>query len=284
MCQSQAEGGKRCAAYTRPRFKDALDSVATAQGGKAIIEAQVVAIDAVAAHAATSAGAAEVAAHRKQAEREGDTVTADFLRSCENVAATMREVHQAVSREIAARPSPAAVTTPTQASTQPSTQPALPVTQPASTSTEEPAWDPGTPSTDVGEHWSIAEGGTRWHEGGCGAFAIAMTERWPHLKIAAEMYDDHGAESVAHAWAYDPATNTRFHIFGAETWQPTTRPDYDPDSHRVLLEQSPDDIRRLFRGFNTGEDAVFDGMEVACEMFDPDYVADDEYERSHLYF
>lgn len=158
----------------------------------------------------------------------------------------------------------------------------------ASTSSEEEAgagWNYGTPSAEVGEHWSIAQGGDRWHAGGCGAFAIALTERWPHLKIAAEMYHDHGAESVAHAWAYDPATNTRFHIFGAEAWAPTTRPDYDPDSHRVLLDQSAEDVRRLFRGFNTSEDTVYDAMEVVCEQFDPDYVPDPEAgDRNHLYF
>lgn len=146
-------------------------------------------------------------------------------------------------------------------------------------------WDYGTPNTEVAQHWSIAEGGDRWHAGGCGAFAIALTERWPHLKIAAEMYHDHGAESVAHAWAYDPATNTRFHIFGAEQWEPTTRPDYDPDSHRVLLDQNADDVRRLFRGFNTSEDTVFDAMEVVCEQFDPHYEPDpDAGDRNYLYF
>ena len=157
--------------------------------------------------------------------------------------------------------------------------------QDAGATSAEDDWDYGTPNTAVGEHWSIAQGGDRWHAGGCGAFAIALTERWPHLKIAAEMYHDHGAESVAHAWAYDPATNTRFHIFGAETWEPTARPDYDPDSHRVLLDQSADDVRRLFRGFNTGEDAVFDAMEVVCEQFDPAYEPDpDSGDRNHLYF
>lgn len=261
MCQSQAEGGKRCAAHTRPGFEAALTTVGSARGGVALIEAQVSSMDAVAAHAATPTGAAEVADRRAAAERDGDEVTADFLRSCENVASTMREAQEAVARELAAHPSPATI---------------------------EPTfedWDPGTPSLDVGEHWSIAEGGTRWHEGGCGAFAIAMTERWPHLKIAAEMYHDHGAESVAHAWAYDPNTNHRFHIFGAEPWTPTTRPDYDPESHRVLLDQSPEDVRRLFRGFNTSEDSVYDAMEVACELFDPDYEApDNEYDRNHLYY
>jgi hypothetical protein len=258
MCQSQAEGGKRCAAHTRPGFESALTTVSAARGGLALIEAQVSSVDAVAAHAATPTGATEVAQRREQAERDGDEVTADFLRSCENVASTLREAQEAVARELAAH--------------SPASEPVV------------PEWDPGTPSVDVGEHWSIAEGGDRWHAGGCGAFAIAMTERWPHLKIAAEMYHDHGAESVAHAWAYDPTTNTRFHIFGAEKWEPTTRPDYDPESHRVLLDQTPEDVRRLFRGFNTSEDAVYDGLEVACEMFDPDYVADDEFDRNHLYF
>lgn len=151
--------------------------------------------------------------------------------------------------------------------------------------TEDPPWDAGAPATTVGEHWSVAEGGDRWHAGGCGAFAIAMTERWPHLKIAAEMYHDHGSESVAHAWAYDPATNTRFHIFGSEPWTPTEDPDYDPDSHRVLLDQSAADVRALFGGRNTSEDTVFDAMEVACEMFDPDYQPDpDAGDRRHLYF
>lgn len=225
-------------------------------------DAMVLGAGEVAFHAATPQGAVEVDVLKAQAQRAGDTMMVAFMDMAQNMATGVHASHAAREAEIAARQS----------------------AQPVAESAEVSGWDPGTPSTEVGEHWSIAEGGTRWHEGGCGAFAIAMTERWPHLKIACEMYHDCGAESVAHAWAYDPATNTRFHIFGAEKWEPTTRPDYDPDSHRALLDQSPDDVRRLFRGFNTGEDHVFDAMDVACEMFDPDYEADAEFDRNHLYF
>lgn len=269
MCQSVAEGGRRCAAHTRPGFETALASVTSAHGLSAVVTAQVEAMDAAAAHAATPAGAREVADRIVALTAQGDEVTADFLRSAQHVAQTMEDARQTVSAQVAAYGHDAGA-----------------FSAAATAYVDPEVWDPGTPNTDVGEHWSIAEGGTRWHEGGCGAFAIAMTERWPHLKIACELYDDHGAESVAHAWAYDPSTNKRFHIFGAEDWTPTTSPDYDPDSHRVVLDQSPDDVRRLFRGFNTSEDQVYDAMDVAVELFDPNYQPDesDDYDRNHLYF
>lgn len=264
MCQSVSEGGRRCAAHTRRGYEVAVDAVSTARGPRAIAATQVAVMDAAAAHASTPTGAREIAQRRAEAEADGDVVLADFLASAQNVARAMDEARASVEAQIAA----------------------LREANAATTLTLDPdAWDPGTPSVEVGEHWSIAEGGDRWHAGGCGAFAMAMVERWPHLKIACEMYNDHGAESVAHAWAYDPTTGHRFHIFGAEKWEPTTRPDYDPDSHRVLLDQSPGDVRRLFRGFNTSEDHVFDALEVACEMFDPAYEPpEDDYDRNHLYF
>lgn len=267
MCKSEAEGGRRCAAHTRGPFEAALNEVNSAPTRLAHAHASALRMGEVAAHIATPTGAVETLTLIERATISGNTLLAEYLTSCTSVAEDLNTSYAQREADIAAATQVAAV---------------------ASMVAESPEvadWDPGTPSVDVGEHWSIAEGGDRWHAGGCGAFAIAMTERWPHLTIAAEMYHDHGAESVAHAWAYDPATNTRFHIFGAEPWTPTNRPDYDPESHRVLLDQSPDDVRRLFRGFNTSEDSVYDAMEVACEMFDPDYVApDDEYDRNHLYF
>lgn len=262
MCQSAADGGRRCAAHTRPGFEAALVLVTGAHGLGAVMQAQVLQMDAVVAHAGTAKGAAEVADRRDRAEHDGDVLLADFLASAQNVASTMDEVRRSVAAQVA-------------------------TCSPAPVAPDEgvAVWDAGTPNLDVGEHWSLAEGGTRWHEGGCGAFAIAMVERWPHLQIACEMYHDRSAESVAHAWAYDPATNTRFHIFGAQGWAPTTRPDYDPESSRVLLGQTPEDVRRLFRGFKCSEDEVYDAMNVAVEMFDPGYEPDDdEFDRNHLYF
>lgn len=264
MCKSETEGGRRCAAHTRGPFESALNEVNSAPTRRAHAHAQALRMGDVAAHVATPKGAVEAATLIEQAKASGNTLLVEYLASCTTIAEDLNATYASREADIAAATSGAWATIPE--------------------SDEVADWDPGTPSVDVGAHWSIAEGGDRWHAGGCGAFAIAMTERWPHLKIAAEMYHDHGAESVAHAWAYDPATNTRFHIFGAEQWEPTIRPDYDPESHRVLLDQSPDDVRRLFRGFNTSEDAVYDALEVACEQFDPDYVADDEYDRNHLYF
>lgn len=274
MCQSLTEGGRRCAAHTRPKFQSAIEEVQSCGSRRAQQDAMVRRVDDVMWHAVTPTGAIEVAAVRDYAERSGDHTLAGFLGMGERMAVGAKQALAESAAESAEAEAAAAA------------REAVPSS--AAVPLPEDAWDPGQPALDVGEHWSIAEGGTRWHEGGCGAFAIAMTERWPHLQIACEMYDDHGAESVAHAWAYDPATNRRFHIFGAEKWQPTSQPDYDRGSHRVLLGQSAEDVRRLFRGHNCGEDSVYDALEVACEMFDPGYVppdGDDEFaNRNHLYF
>lgn len=269
MCQAQVDGGRRCAAHARPAFQSAVHAVNTARSRQSQTNAQVAGLDAVAQFAATPSGKTEVAAMLDHAHASGDTTLVAFLGLGQDKAVAINTRYAAVEAQVAAA----------QAALHPAIK--------SSTLTvvsDEQAWDPGTPTLTAGEHWSIADGGTRWQEGGCGAFAIGMAQRWPHLKIACEMYDDHGADSVAHAWAYDPATNKRFHIFGAEDWKPTTRPDYDPDSHKVLLDQSPEDVQTLFRGFNCSEDAVMDATDVACEMFDPEYTPDDEYDRQHLYF
>lgn len=256
MCKAITDGGQRCAAHTRPAYEAAAPNTPVWDR-------------AAADYASTPTGAAVLTSDWQAAQR-----LSALHPTLVNIAAEMA-LRQALTRGDQIREAnQCTAATLTQS-----------VADEPVVDDEAGEWDYGTPDTTVGEHWSIAEGGDRWHAGGCGAFAIALTERWPHLKIAAEMYHDHGAESVTHAWAYDPATSTRFHIFGAETWEPTVRPDYDPDSHRVLLDQSAEDVRRLFRGFNTSEDAVYDALEVVCEQFDPAYAEDpDAGDRNHLYF
>jgi hypothetical protein len=264
MCKPKADGGRRCAAHTRPAFLSTLTALRAAHGPMKQAEAVVAGMAAATEHALTPKGNREMQALLQESQAAGQALVEGVAAGALRMATQAQEMRAEIAAQTAARQAAPAAT---------------PVT-----AADPEAWDYGTPKADVEPHWSIAEGGDRWHAGGCGAFAIAAVERWPHLQIACEMYYDHGKETVAHAWAYDPATSTRFHIYGAESWTPTDRPDYDRDSHRVLLNQTAEDVRRHFRGHNCSEDTVMDAMDVVCEMFDPNFVADDEFDRTHLYF
>ena len=98
------------------------------------------------------------------------------------------------------------------------------------------------------------EGVTAWHvagdlangfmEGGCGSFALAMKEAYPHVKIAAEV--DHEG-FVSHAWAYDGTY--RYDADGATEWSPL--PDNFCGAYRdsvsVELDVSQEWLEAAFR-------------------------------------
>lgn len=121
----------------------------------------------------------------------------------------------------------------------------------------------GGPRTDVGEVDVASD--SYWTSGGCGAFAAAMVERWPHLKIAVEMYVDGGEEFVSHCWAYDGTH--KFDIFGSETWEPSEAP-IGYRTTRVILDQSAQQVDDLFSsGANLG--AMWEALNVIEKMFEP---------------
>lgn len=69
MCQSQAEGGRRCAAHTRPAYRKALDEVLSAYSLAGVRRAREVGRAAVMAHAMTPTGRAEVEAEGERVYR-----------------------------------------------------------------------------------------------------------------------------------------------------------------------------------------------------------------------
>ena len=123
-------------------------------------------------------------------------------------------------------------------------------------------------TTDDGPRTDVAEAdGARdsyWTSGGCGAFAVAMVQRWPHLKIAVEVYRDGDDQFVSHCWAYDGTH--KFDIFGAETWKPSeVSMGYRTD--RVILDQNAEQVDDLFStGANLG--SVWEAADVIEEMFE----------------
>lgn len=102
MCQSVAEGGRRCASWTRPRFQAALDVLASSSTPRARLDAQVFGINAVAQHAATPSGATEVDDLIAQFEASDDRM-ASFLRSAKTRAAKINEDYAAREADVATR-------------------------------------------------------------------------------------------------------------------------------------------------------------------------------------
>lgn len=102
-----------------------------------------------------------------------------------------------------------------------------------------------------------------WTSGGCGAFAAAMVDRWPHLKIAVDIYMSSGEELVSHCWAYDGTH--KYDIFGSEEWEPTEHA-FGYDSLRVVLDQSAEQVDALF-STDANLDAMWEALDVIEVMF-----------------
>lgn len=102
MCQSLAQGGRRCASHTRPKFHAAVDAVNTAKTRRAQTEAQVHGLDAVAFHAATPTGKVEVAALLAHAERTGDQTLAGFFRIGQQMAVGVNQAYAEMAADMAA--------------------------------------------------------------------------------------------------------------------------------------------------------------------------------------
>lgn len=103
MCESLAEGGRRCAAHTRPAFDEAIAAIVAAPDDAARNEARAQGIGAVAAHASTRTGATEVAALREAAEQGNAPQVAAWLATCERLGASQRDAANAVRRAIQAQ-------------------------------------------------------------------------------------------------------------------------------------------------------------------------------------
>lgn len=87
MCQSQAEGGRRCAAHTRPAYRKAVDEVLDACTSHRARSARESGYASVVAHAMTTAGRVEVEAdvervYRQRGEYVDGVGTARWLLMC----------------------------------------------------------------------------------------------------------------------------------------------------------------------------------------------------------
>lgn len=102
MCKPAREGGRRCAAHTRPKYKSAIADVKAASGTESSTDAQVEAMADIARHVSTRAGEKEVMAARKDALEAGDVTTAFYLTSCLNIGREMRVAFQHIEKDIAA--------------------------------------------------------------------------------------------------------------------------------------------------------------------------------------
>ena len=92
MCQSRAEGGRRCAAHTRPRFLRALNNIGSPGGQETFDEAAI-------EHATTPTGYAEVEA-LSEGRNVGVKVRVDsILREATRRRDRRRSVEEAVQRQ-----------------------------------------------------------------------------------------------------------------------------------------------------------------------------------------
>lgn len=103
MCRSGRDGGRRCAAHTRPGFHRALSAVsaAAATGAQDRISAAFIAhTQPATVHACTPKGAREVAEALHQATASHQTVLADFLTHVQDRAARQTQQAQAVEEHL----------------------------------------------------------------------------------------------------------------------------------------------------------------------------------------
>lgn len=103
MCKSHAEGGKRCAADTRPAYQAAIAQVASATTESARNDVRSAVTESVVSHASTRTGAKEVADLRGQATRDGDVAQQWWLQHCEDRGAQQREVDEMIEQKLRER-------------------------------------------------------------------------------------------------------------------------------------------------------------------------------------
>lgn len=102
MCKPAREGGRRCAAHTRPKYEAAIAAVRAAKGVEARTEVQVDAMGDIARHVSTRSGERDVMAAREEALKVGDTATGFYLTSCLNIGREMRAAYRGIEKDIAA--------------------------------------------------------------------------------------------------------------------------------------------------------------------------------------
>jgi hypothetical protein len=108
MCDSLAEGGRRCAAHTRPPFQTALNRVYNAsENDKG--EARAAGVVAVSAHASTRTGAQEVDALIEHAVNDRRHDHAAWLTTCRRLGDSQREAAEEIRRAIQSQRSQASL-------------------------------------------------------------------------------------------------------------------------------------------------------------------------------
>lgn len=103
MCQPKSEGGRRCAAHTRPNYLAALSRIDNCETWHARQAAQVDTMADIARHAATPSGGREVQQRRDEAHQAGDYATVGFLDACSRIGSEMRKNFDAIERDITNR-------------------------------------------------------------------------------------------------------------------------------------------------------------------------------------
>lgn len=99
MCESIADGGRRCAGHTRPPFQAAMARVDAAEPANLAVE-QADAMGEVTAHASTKTGSQEVEALRDQASAEGNRDRAAWLSSCLRLGESQRQAANEIRQAI----------------------------------------------------------------------------------------------------------------------------------------------------------------------------------------
>ena len=103
MCQPKSQGGRRCAARTRPGYEAAITRITGAESWAARQAAQVDAMADIARHVATPAGGREVQQLRDGLHNNGDHATAGYLDSCLRIGSEMRKNFDAIEADIVRR-------------------------------------------------------------------------------------------------------------------------------------------------------------------------------------
>jgi hypothetical protein len=103
MCEPKSEGGRRCAAHTRPDFQTAIARVTSAKTAQQLDTALFNGYLDIARHASTPTGERETKALRAEALNQGDDDMASYLDACLTVAEGMRYTHARIAEELRAR-------------------------------------------------------------------------------------------------------------------------------------------------------------------------------------